>query len=507
MVTGRFIWLRGGYLLRDGRRTNFRRPAGAVRLMAAGGMLTAAVLCSCTGRSYGERELLSQLRDAGVADPGRDGWWEPTTRQDVVETDLADAPPTLEEPGIVSLADLLRLAESQNAALAAARSEAGIAAGRAWQAWLYPNPEVEVEAEDITFGDGTKGAEIKVGIAQPIVLSRRRERAVEAAEAERAAALAEAEVVRRTLFGDVAEVYAQLGSLREQARLNEQLSEMIQATLDVAQTRLEARAAPETEVVRVRVELQRIEAASRRVSREIEAAERRLSVLLGGARIDAALLEGTTEAELAPMDFALLERLVREDHPALTARRSQVAAAEARLEGLRQGRLPDLSVRAAVGYSDAEEDGIVELGAGMTLPLWDGSQGAILSERFAVMQARQRLAAEADELVEALAQAVAEYEIAREEAGAMRTGIVPDAQRAFDLTRAAYRAGRASFMDVFDAQRTLVEARVELTESLGRASAARARVARIAGVPVDAGDTWRADEATAAGTPDRPTGE
>lgn len=450
-------------------------------------LVTGATLCACTGdRSYGEREILASLEARAIARPGADGQWQrgatgAAGADDQARAAYAEAS-TLPEAGAVTLEDLLRVAESQNAALAAARSEAGVAAGRAWQAWLYPNPSVEVEGEGITFGNGTDGAEVKVGVSQPIVLGGRREAAVDAAEAERDARLAEAEALRRELFGAVSGEFAQVVSLREQARLYEELRAVIEGTLDVARTRFEARAAPEMEMIRVRVELKRIEAAARRVEREMLTSERRLSALLGGADVEAARLEESVDAELEPLDYAALERDVRAGHPSLAALEREIAAAEARLEEVREARTPDLEVRAAVGYSDAADDGIVEVGAGMELPLWDRSQGAILSERFAVMRARQRQAAEADELAAALAEAVGEYESAITELAAMRDAIVPDAQRAFELTSAAYEGGRASFLEVFDAQRTLVEARVGLAELRGRAMAAKAEIAELIGL-------------------------
>lgn len=449
------------------------------------------------GRSYGERTILDSLRHAGVERPGPDGQWvrESRERDPGLAASSAAAPggaAALPETGEVTLADLLRVAEMHNARLAATRSEAGIAAGRAWQAWLYPNPSVEVEAEEITFGDGADGSEVKVGVSQPLVLGGRREAAVNAAEAEREARLLDAAAVRRELFGDVSGEFAQLASLRKQARLYGELRGVIEGTLEVARTRVEARAAPEMELIRVRVELQRLEVAARRVDRQIEAAERRLSALLGAA-VEAERLAEPADSALAPIDFAALESRVRATHPSLAALEQEIAAAESRLAKARAERTPDLALRAAVGYSDESDDGIVELGAGMELPLWDRKQGAILAERFGVLRARQELAAKGDALAAELADAVGAYETAREEAAATREAIVPDAQRAFELTRTAYEAGRASFLDVFDAQRTLVEARVALVEAEGRAAAALAQVGGIAG-PREAGDTVEAEE-------------
>jgi cobalt-zinc-cadmium efflux system outer membrane protein len=181
------------------------------------------------------------------------------------------------------------------------------------------------------------------------------------------------------------------------------------------------------------------------------------------------------------LDAEHLDAAVRAGHPALLVADHEVAAAEARLERARAERTPDLDLRLAAGYRGESDEGIVEAGAGMTVPLWDAREGSILAARFEVSRARQGRSARENELLARLADAVGAYEAARAPLDAFRERIIPDAQRAFDLTAEAYRAGRASFLDMLDAQRTLAEARIALIELAGAAAAARARITQIVG--------------------------
>jgi cobalt-zinc-cadmium efflux system outer membrane protein len=97
------------------------------------------------------------------------------------------------------------------------------------------------------------------------------------------------------------------------------------------------------------------------------------------------------------------------------------------------------------------------------------------------MQARQQRAAIENEVLNALAEAVGEYEAARTQLDTFRDKIVPDARRAFDQTGEGYKAGRASFLDLIDTQRTLTETRVTLTELASAVAAARAKVIQVVG--------------------------
>lgn len=446
-----------------------RRPS---RPYSIAGIVLLAWLSGCA-----QDRLLSGERI--VADLHRDGIRSPEAAAGPASRPVDDV--GLPATGPITLVDLFRTAEAHNPDLAAARSAVGVAAGALWQASLYPNPRLDAEVEDATWREGFAGSKTTVGITQPIVLGRRIAAAIDEAGAERAARFAEYRAAHRLLMGEVAVEHARLIALREQSRLLRTLRESAARTLTAARARFEARAAPETDVIRPRVEVHRIDAALGRLEQESRASAKRLGLLLGGATVDVDRLEGEAPLIAEPLPAARLEAAVRRRHPSLAAADGEIAAASARLERERAERTPDLDLRLAGGYSGDQDSGVVEFGAGMTLPLWDVRQGLVFSARFALAQARQRRAAMENDLLARLAEATGEYEAARVQLDAFRERIVPDAQRAFDQTDEAYRAGRSGFLDLLDAQRTLIEARLTLVELAGAAAAAKARVFQIVG--------------------------
>ena len=448
---------------------DWARPARALLLINL--ILLVAAIAGCAGGNplSGER-IVRDLERAHIATPNDTG-----------RADTPEPPADLPATGPITLADLLLVAESRNPDLASARSDVGIAAGRAWQASLYPNPRVDVYVEDVSWDDGFNGAKTTVGATQPLILGDRRRAAMEAASAEQAARMADVDAERRTLFGEIAGVHARLLAIREQESLYRELRELADRTLSAAQSRFEARAAPETDVIRPRVELYRIDAALDRLSQERTAVARRLALLIGDLEIDVARLDGTVPMTPASLDAQRLEAETRTAHPSLLAADREIDAAAARLSRVKAENTPDLDVRLAAGYRGESDDGIIEFGAGMTLPLWDKREGDTFSARFDLMRARQQRAAIESDLLQRLAGALGAYESAKAQLDTFRDKVVPDAGRAFDLTGEGYRAGRSSFIDLLDAQRTLTEARVTLSELASTATAARARVIEIVG--------------------------
>jgi cobalt-zinc-cadmium efflux system outer membrane protein len=333
----------------------------------------------------------------------------------------------------------------------------------------------------VPFRTGVDEGVTTVSITQPFVIGDRLDAAVDAAEAEQAAKRAEVELRRREVFGEVAKLHSRLLTIQQAEALYEQLAELGDQTLHMARTRFEARAAPETEVIRPQIELYHLDLTRARLMSEAVAAEEQLSLLLGGIEIDTERLSGSVSDTPSALDRDALSAMVRREHPALVVADREIDASAARLARIKAERVPDLDVRAGIGYQGEAGEGIFEVGAGVMLPLWDNRDGDILSARFDLMRARQQRAAIEIQLLGRLAEVLGEYEAARVQLATMRDQIIPAAIRSYEQTQEAYRGGRAAFLELLDAQRTLTEARATLIELSGAAAAARAEVMQIVG--------------------------
>ncbi len=439
-------------------------------------------LCGCassSGSSSTEERVIAGLMHEGIPLPPDDG----APRAPAVAGPDRSARDELPPAGPISLADLLRVAEARNPSLSAARSLVGVAAGQVWQASLYPNPRLEVESDEVPFRSGFDEAISTVSITQPIVLGGRLRAATDAAEAEQAARLAEVDLRVREVFGEIAQLHAKLLAVRQAESLYAELETLGRRTYDTARNRFEARAVPETEVIRPQIELYQIELAKQRLAQDRQSAARQLSLLLGGAAVDVERLSGDLSGDPGPLDQEAMAAAVRAGHPALIVADREIDAASARMEQIEAERVPDLDLRLGAGYKGDADEGIGEIGAGVTLPLWDSRQGDRLSARFDLMRARQERVAKENELLRQLAAAYGEYEAVRAQVQTLREQLVPAAQRSYEQSIDMYRAGRAAFLEMLDAQRTLTQARASLVELSGAAAAARARLVQIAGPP------------------------
>lgn len=435
-------------------------------------VLAAAGAAGCASR-WTEDDILNRLERSGI----RLSDAETATRSQI-EPVAGVAP----RQSVVGLGELISQADRVNPEIRAARARVGVAAGRAWQAGLYPNPSIGLSASEIGFDRGTSNT--VVSVSQPIVLGSRLQAGVAAGQAEQAARLADVERVRRAVAGRVGEAHAQVLELSAQLGLVDELVTVAERTLSIAQTRFEAGAVSEVDVIRPRVEVQQLRADRHRLARELEGAERQLGLLLDEPPIRAGRLSGEVVMDPPVLDEDSVRRAVEEGHPAMWAADRAIEAAEAALERVRAERRPDLIISAGVGYSEEGDQGIAQLGVGAEMPLWDRRQGDVMAARFELMQRRQEKMAVRNDLLARLAEELVGYQAARDQLVVLRDQIVPDAQRAFEQVEQAYRAGNATFIDLLDTQRTLMQSRRTLLELAGRASVARARIAGIAGLDV-----------------------
>ncbi len=386
----------------------------------------------------------------------------------------------------IGLEELLSLAEMGSPEVQAARNDVGAAAGRLWQEELYPNPILELEAEDIPFSDlGFTSSENKVAIVQPVIIGSRRTHAISAAAAKYDKRHLLAQHKLRHVQGEVRRNYVELLYLKQTIALHSDLHSIAKHTFEIAKARFEAKAAPESEMIRTQLDLRQLELGTRRLQRQLVSSSTQLQSLLGGSRVPVLHISGELRVEFPEMKVDSLRAAVREGHPAVLAARKDVEAADRRVDQTKAARIPDTEIRLAYGRNAATDEDIVDVGIGLPLPLFNRGQGSILESRHLAAKARRDTESLVNTLLAQLAATYAAYMTAQDEVTTLQGKIIPDAERAFSQAEIGYQAGKTTLMDLLDSQRTLVNVRLSALESLKDMNEARALLWKIVGAEID----------------------
>ena len=134
-------------------------------------------------------------------------------------------------------------------------------------------------------------------------------------------------------------------------------------------------------------------------------------------------------------------------------------------------------------FTDLDSNALL-IGASVPLPLFDRNRGGIqeASARVSKAQAEQRAAQM--RVTTALAEAYRAMAGAQDEVATLGANVIPGAQSAFEAVSEGYRLGRFGYLDVLDAQRTLVSANAQYLRALAEFHKAVAEVERLIGAPL-----------------------
>ncbi|WGT29667.1 TolC family protein [Pseudomonas marginalis] len=370
----------------------------------------------------------------------------------------------------------LQTAFANNPDLAAAQWDIEIAAGGRQQAGLIPNPVASWDAED-TRRD-TRTTTLK--LSQTLELGGKRGARIDVAtRAQDAAALA-LEQRRNTLRAEVIDGY--YGALRAQERLDlaQRSLALAERGLVVANGRVTAGKSSPVEATRAQVQLSEIRLEFNRAQMGLTDAYRRLAASTGSAATDFQAV-ATPSHSTPPLPSAthLLARL--EQTAELRLAELQIVQNEASVGLEKAQRIPDLDVSIGSQYDASVRERVNLVGVSMPIPLFNRNQGNVLAATRRADQARdQRNAAELRLRTETR-QALDLWQTANSEVRAFNQQILPAAQSAVDSATRGFEMGKFSFLDVLDAQRTLIAARTQYLAATAQATDAWLRIERIYG--------------------------
>lgn len=379
-------------------------------------------------------------------------------------------------PSTISLGEAIQLAMDMHPELAAARRAVEAAEGSRLQALARPNPTLDAQMEDPLRQSRTT----TFTWTQPIELGGKR--AARTAVADRSIQLAQSQLQSAQILVQSRVVSVYFSALMAQERVA-----LAQTSLDVARKGSDA-ASKRVAAGKVSpVEETRALAAQAAVQLELLQAQGELR----GALLQLAGAIGRT-APLAAVDgnATLVPELPSEpdvdmrvdDAPAMREARAEAQRLQAIAELERTRRTPDLSL--TLGAKRPSEPARMQpvIGVSVTLPLFDNNSGNIQEAIKRQLQAeevarttRLRLTTEAATARQRVATAIAESTTLRDE-------LIPRAQSAFEAASKGFELGKFSYLEALDAQRTLLQARMQYLRALADAQQASAELRRLLGL-------------------------
>lgn len=378
-------------------------------------------------------------------------------------------------PTSLSLLQSLEEAEARSPAIIAARARVAASLARIQQAGVRSNPELSIEVENfLGTGElaGLKSLETTIAVNQRLDLFGRRRSAVIAAQAQLAAERLRLGIARADLAQAVREQFARAITARERLRIATENEALTREVARISEILVDAGREPPLRALRAR-------SAVAQARAELEAARAEEAASRGTL----ASLFGVTEppASVAGSLLDLQPRIVNpEESLEVRLARAERLSAEAQVGvQLASSRL-DPAV--GLGVRHVRDIGDVGLVGGVSLPLpvFDRNRGNIAAARAEVRAAEANLAAVTANARVRARNSLTNVQAAAARVAALEQSAVPEAAEALRLTQLSYREGRATLLELLDAQNAYRVAQTGLVEARLAQALATAELGRVA---------------------------
>jgi len=388
----------------------------------------------------------------------------------------AQVPTLIELPEPLRLGQAIRYAIEHNPTLSAARREVTAIDGQVLQGSLRPNPEFRYQADDVSRVGRTSTAEVGV----PFETGGKREARVRAAGLGREVALADLGSAELRLRSAVIAAFFDVLAAQELRATSEESVRLAQRATDIAAKRVAAGKISPVEETRARVAEAAARVALNQSESELRNSRRRLASLWGNTAPNFSEASGDVEALVEPPNAeAILARLanapqLRRAQRELERRKSLVTLEQAR-------SVPDFTVSVGVKRSlDVPgEQALVALK--VPLPIFNRNQGNLQEALRREDKAAEELQATQTALSASALQALENVSARRRDADLLRTEVLPGARSTYEAATIGFENGKFSFLEVLDAQRTLIAAKSQYLIALANFHRAQAELESLIG--------------------------
>jgi len=377
----------------------------------------------------------------------------------------------------LSLDAALSTAMTFNPELLAARKTIEAAAGRAVQARLWPNPELELSSEELPPSrGGFSGAQNLGGLSQTVPFPGKKPLDGRIGQAKVRSVEAQYRAVEVALVRDVKKAFYRVLASERRVTIGEELVTLAESLAQTARKRVEAGATASQEQVRAVIELDRVKTDLVALRREVIEARLALARLMGQPDQREVPLAGQLPVSTDLPDIAQAREELLRAHPRLAVATAEHERAELELRRARLEPYPDVTVGVAAGRDAAENESLMAVRLSIPLPLADRAQGRKRESAANVEVARAERTATEQRLLEELRVAEARLRAAVEQVTAYRDRILPNAEEALRLVQRGFEAGKFGFIDLLDTQRTVAEARLAYQDKLLELNSAAAEL-------------------------------
>jgi outer membrane protein TolC len=276
---------------------------------------------------------------------------------------------------------------------------------------------------------------------------------------------------------------------------NVQLLEYLE---EVLRTRYRAGAAEYSALLKIQVELERLKDRLASTKDRYRPVKARLNAALNRP-VNGALPQPPKDipADSPGVSYSVLAGRLKQNNPLLKAADAMTAKEQAGIKLAKKNYYPDFALGVdMVLTGDASMPGVPDSGKdpvmamlSVRLPIWGKKNKAAVNEATARYRSALNRGQETEnKLLTRLEGVYYRFKDARRKAGLYKNSLLPRARQAMEVSRSAFAAGKMSFIDFIDSQRTLLMFQLEWENAKTRQRQRLAELEMLTGKTISLGE-------------------
>ena len=386
-----------------------------------------------------------------------------------VEPLPAPTPSVADSPDIAfangaSLADLERIALTNNPTMGQAAARVEATRGHWVQVGLYPNPTIGYEGTEI--GNNGKAGFQGGFISQQIVTGGKLDlnRAVASQEIDQAER--QLEVQRFRVTSDVRIQFYSVLVAQRTWELSSEILKFSEQGLAATVKLLDAKEISGVELLQASVESGTAKIELENANQRYWGAWRRLTAVAGVPGMKPVRLLGNLESGIPELTWEQSLGRLLATSPELAATRAGVDRAQWTLTRAEAEIIPNLELRSGVQHDNSSRYNVANVELALSIPLFNRNQGAIRQAQAELCAAQADVHRVELDLHHRLATAFERYAAARNQTEKYSKDILPNSQKALELVTTGYRKGEFNFLILLTTQRTYAQTNLSYINSL-----------------------------------------
>ncbi|HAU1639499.1 TPA: TolC family protein [Legionella pneumophila] len=326
------------------------------------------------------------------------------------------------------------------------------------QSGLYPNPQLNLTAENFG-GSGVyssyESAETTASVTQPIPLGHRLQYLQKATYADYLTSLASIKVQKTVLYMAVGNAYVDALYAEQWHKVTKKLTKLNQDIVAAIERRVKAGAGAELDLRLAQVRLGEARIQQSKASRDALLQRARLARLLGdGLRIDKPFVDKGLPG--LTLDWSELIKKLPQS-PQLVQMQLQLQARRATITAVKKSVWPDLNIQLGGRHFSDDGSNAAVMSAFAEVPVYNRNQGKIMTAEAQYTQAAHEFQSTRLEVRQNVYAVFLQAQQSQYEANLVTDSLLPSARKSIQLAQEGYQMGRYTYVELYTALSTLYE--------------------------------------------------